>query len=155
MYFIFLWFVSALCLWQGHGQLDKISTALSLYMWSFIINRHSCIMYSSNDFESLKMLCLYIATIIVCVTLLNRKYEKLPIHVQLPIHDENITEKRLYWNCLACKLSCVLSMFRSITNIDTVSWLQCHRSLVQFLALTGILMCTFLFGCFILPVLVT
>jgi len=65
-------------------------------MWSFIINKHPCII-NSNDFKSLKTLCLYIATITVYIALL--KYNKgtnptpvdmwnCPIHVQLPMHDK-------------------------------------------------------------------
>ena len=108
-------------------------------------------------------ICLYIATIIVYIALLNYnkgtnpslvKMRNCPIHIQILIHD-TILQKRLCWNCVACNLSCVY-MFRcitlkhlnSLTNIDTVIAssvaqrspieLQCHRFLVQFLALTRI-----------------
>ena len=106
---------------------------------------------------------MYIATIIVYIALLN--YNKgtkpslvnmryCPIHVQLPIHDtilQKTTFFEIVWpaNLAVFMFRCItLKHLNSLTNIDTVIAgslaqrspieLQCHRFLVQFLALTRI-----------------
>jgi len=81
-------------------------------MQSFIINKYPCII-SSNNFNSLKMLFVYIASLKYNNGTNPTPVDKRnsPIHVQLPIHDKILKKKRIYGNCVACKLTCVYLCF--------------------------------------------